>query len=70
MDVGRGEKRVRCKEKATWKLTLPYVKQIANRNLLYGSETQTGALYQRRGVGDGREVQKRGDICIPMADSC
>ena len=20
------------------------------------------------GVGDGREVQKRGDICIPMAD--
>ena len=21
-------------------------------------------------VGDGREVQKGGDICIPMADSC
>ena len=21
------------------------------------------------GVGDGREVQKEGDICIPMADS-
>ena len=20
------------------------------------------------GAGDGREVQKRGDICIPMAD--
>ena len=36
-------------------------------------ETQTRALYQSRGVdgvGDGREVQKRGDICIPMADSC
>ena len=36
-------------------------------------ETQTGALYQARGVGgegDGREVQERGDICIPMADSC
>ena len=36
-------------------------------------ETQTGALYQQtRGVGwgrDGREVQKEGDICIPMADS-
>ena len=44
-------------ERGTWKLTLPYVKQIANRNLLYGSEPQTGALYQRRGVGDGREVQ-------------
>ena len=22
------------------------------------------------GEGDGRELQKRGDICIPMADSC
>ena len=22
------------------------------------------------GEGDGREVQKRGNICIPMADSC
>ena len=22
------------------------------------------------GEGDGREVQRRGDICIPMADSC
>jgi len=35
-------------------------------------ETQTGALYQLRGVdgvGDGREVKKGGDICIPMADS-
>ena len=36
-------------------------------------ETQTGARYQPRGVGcEGvkREVQKGGDICIPMADSC
>ena len=35
--------------------------------------TQTGALYQPRGVGQGgsgREVQKRGDTCIPMADLC
>ena len=33
---------------------------------------ETGALYQTRGVdgkGDGREVQKGGDIGIPMADS-
>ena len=22
------------------------------------------------GEGDGREIQKEGDICIPMADSC
>ena len=37
-------------------------------------ETQTEALYQPRGVedweGDGSEVQRGGDICIPMADSC
>ena len=26
MDVGRGEERVRCMEKVTWKLTLPRVK--------------------------------------------
>ena len=37
MDMGRGEERVRCMERVTWKLTLPSVKQIANRNLPYGS---------------------------------
>ena len=26
MDVGRGEERVRCMERVTWKLTLLYVK--------------------------------------------
>jgi len=26
MDMGRGEKRVRYKERVTWKLTLPYAK--------------------------------------------
>ena len=71
VDLGRGKECVRCMERVTWKLTLSYVKQIANGSLLYGQETQTGALYQPRGVGwteDGREVQKAGDICIPMAD--
>ena len=36
-------------------------------------ETQTGALYQSRGLGwegDGRELQKRGDIWIPKASAC
>ena len=36
-------------------------------------ETQTGALYQPRGLGwegDGKEAQEGEDICIPMADSC
>ena len=26
MDMGRGEGRLRCMERVTWKLTLPYVK--------------------------------------------
>ena len=36
-------------------------------------ETQTGALYQPwgwDGEGDGREAQRGGDVCTPMADSC
>ena len=37
MDMGRGEERVRCMERVTWKLILPYVKQIANGTSLYGS---------------------------------
>ena len=37
MDMGRREERVRCMERVTWKLTLPYVEYIANGNLLYGS---------------------------------
>ena len=51
MDMGRGEEMVRCMERVTWKLTFPYVKQIANGNLLYGSGNSTGALYQPREVG-------------------
>ena len=37
MDMGRGEERLRCMERVTWKLTLPYVKEIANRIFLYVS---------------------------------
>ena len=38
-------------------------------------ETQTGSLYQPRGVRwggerDGRGFQKGGDRCTPVADSC
>ena len=70
MDMGRGEERMRYMERITWKLTLPYVKQIANRNLLYGSgNSNRGSVSTYRG-GMGRKVQKGEDICIPMADSC
>ena len=36
IDYGR-EERVTRTERVTWKLTLPYVKQIANGNLLHVS---------------------------------
>ena len=55
----RGEERVRCMERVTMKLTLPYVKHIANRNLL-AQETQTGALYQPKGVGWGGSFKREG----------
>ena len=37
MDMGRGEERVTCTERVTWKFTIPYVKQIPNGNLLFDS---------------------------------
>ena len=50
MDMGRGEERMRYMERITWKLTLPYVKQIANRNLLYGSgNSNSGSVSTYRG---------------------
>ena len=73
MDKGRGEEKVRCIKRVTWKLTLPYVKWKANGICCMAQKTQTGALYQPGGVGwveDGRGVQNRGTVCIPMADSC
>ena len=52
-----------------------YVKWIASGNLLYDSGTSRSSLLcdNLEGwdvVGGGREVQERGDICIPVADSC
>ena len=49
--------------------------KIANGNLLYDSgNSKRGSVSTWQGVGDGerdgREVQKGGDICIPLVDSC
>ena len=68
------EERVKYMKRATWKLTLLCVKQIADGNLLYGSgNSNRGSVIKLEGwdgEGDGREVQKGGDICISMTDSC
>ena len=51
LDMGRGEERVRCMERVTWKQTLPYVNRWPTGICCMSQETQTGALYQPRGVG-------------------
>ena len=70
MDMGRGEERVRCimetyiivcKIDSQWEfaIRLRKLKQWLCIN-----------LDEWDGERDGIEVQKGGDICIPMADSC
>ena len=61
-------------ERVTWKLILPYVKidsqwefAVCLRKLKQGLCIN---LEDWDGEGDGKEFQKGGDICIPMADSC
>ena len=59
-------------ESITKKFTLACVKQIANGNLLYGSGLKKGFCINLEGwvgVGDGREVQKGGDICIQFSSA-
>ena len=53
MDMVRGEERVRCMERVTWKLTSPYVKQIANGNLLHDAGNPKPVLYDNLRVWDG-----------------
>ena len=61
-------------ERVTWKLILPYVKidsqwefAVCLRKLKQGLCIN---LEDWDGEGDGKEFQKGGDICIPIADSC
>ena len=73
MDVGRGEERVRCMERVTRKLTLPYVKHSEWEFAVWLRKLKQGLCINLEGwdgEGDEREVQKGGDICIPMTDSC
>ena len=65
---GRRE-RVRCMERVTWKFTIPYVKQIANGNLLYdsGNLDRGSVTIQRGGMGRkmGRRFRREGTwVCL------
>ena len=46
-------------ERATWKLPLPYVKQIANGNLLYDSGNSNRVSLSTQRGGMGREIRGR-----------
>ena len=59
MDMGRREERVRCMERVTRKLTLPYVKQIVNGNLLYGSGNSNRGSVSIQRDGMGQEMERR-----------
>ena len=58
MDMRRGEEMVRCMQRVTWKLILPYVKQIANREFaVWLGKLKQGLCINLEGwdgEGDGR----------------
>ena len=66
MDTGRGEERVRCMERVTWKLTLPYVDSQWEFALWLRKHKQGLCINLEGwdGSGDATEVQKGGDVCI------
>ena len=71
VDMGRGEERVRCMERVTYiticKIDSQWEFAVWLRKLKRGLCIN---LEEWDGEGNGREVQKGGNICIPMADSC
>ena len=56
---GGGTEKVGCVERVTWKNTLPYVKQIADGNLLYDSGNSNRASVSTQRGGMGREMEGR-----------
>ena len=73
MDMGRGKERVRCMERVTWKLVTIYKIDSQQEFAVWLSKLKQGFCIKLEGwdgEGVGREIQKGGDKCIPMADSC
>ena len=73
MDMGRGEERVRCTERVTWKLTLSYVRDSQWEFAVWLRKLKQGLCINLEGwdgEGDRKEVQEGGDICIPISDPC
>ena len=69
MDRGKGEERETCMERVTWKFTLPYVKYMANWNLLYDSGNSNRGSVSTKSGGMGREMGgrfKREEIYVSL----
>ena len=63
MDTERGEERVRCMERVTWKLTLSYVRDSQWEFAVWLRKLKQGLCINLEGWdgdGDGREVQREG----------
>ena len=65
---------MRCVERVTWKLNITICKIDSQREFAVWLRKLKQGLYinleEWDGEGDGREVQKGGDICVFMTDSC
>ena len=73
MDIERGEERVRCMERVTWKHITICKVDSQWEFAVWLRKLKKGLCINLEGWDrqeDGREVQKGGDICIPMTDSC
>ena len=69
MDMGTGEERVRCMESNME--TYITMCKIEQEFAVWLRKLKQGLCINLEGLvreGGGREVQKGGDICIPMAD--
>ena len=72
MDMGKGEERLSCMERVTWKhITICKIDSqwefaVWLKKLKQGLCTTLEGWDEE---GNGREFQKGGDICIPMVDS-
>ena len=73
MDMGRGEEKVRCMARVTWKLITVCKTDSQWEPAVWLRKLKQGLCINLEGwdwVGDRREVQKGGDRCIPMTNSC
>ena len=73
MDMGRGEERVRCMERVTWKHIAICKIDSQLEFAVWLRKLKQGLCINLEGwdgEGDGRGGSKGRRICIPMADSC